>query len=113
MAAYPDPSMETVSQPDCPPRRQLLKIGGVTVASAFAPTVSKAQIVPVRPPSPPTSLWAQPLPVQRPISPESGLSPSWSLAAGGKECGRADHQAIARFPPQEVYRVEARVGRHS
>jgi FtsP/CotA-like multicopper oxidase with cupredoxin domain len=91
----------------------MLRAGGATAAAAFAPHLADAQVVvPVRPPSPPTSLWAQELPVQRPIRPESGLSPNWTVEATGDECGRVKHQAIGRFPPQEVYRVEVKTGKH-
>jgi FtsP/CotA-like multicopper oxidase with cupredoxin domain len=109
----PASPVDAAPQPGGPSRRRLLQVGGASAAAAFAPHLADAQVVvPVRPPSPPTSLWAEELPVQRPISPESGLSPPAAGISGGKECGRADHQAWARFPPQLFYRVEAKVGSH-
>ncbi|MVQ31374.1 multicopper oxidase domain-containing protein [Ramlibacter sp. MAH-25] len=99
--------------PGSPSRRRLFQAAGATAAAAFTPHLANSQVVPVRPPSPPTTPWAQPLPVQQPITPVSGLSPLASLIAGARECGRADHQAFARFPPQELYKVEAKVGSHS
>src|SRR4051812_12434242 len=107
------PVSPSASRPTGPSRRGLFKAGGAAAAAVFTPHLANGQVVPLRPPSPPTSLWAQELPVQRPIAPESGLSPAAGGVAGLQECGRADHQAWARFPPQDLYKIDVKVGSHS
>ncbi|KQT11628.1 hypothetical protein ASG30_04830 [Ramlibacter sp. Leaf400] len=52
------------------------------------------------------------LPIQQPIQPQSSLSPVGAAIADATECGRADHQAWTRFPPQLLYRVDVKVGSH-
>ncbi|KQT11076.1 hypothetical protein ASG30_09495 [Ramlibacter sp. Leaf400] len=52
------------------------------------------------------------MPVQQPIRPESSVSTDATGIAGADECGRADHQAWSRFPPQLMYRVDVKVGSH-
>ncbi|KQT09613.1 hypothetical protein ASG30_13720 [Ramlibacter sp. Leaf400] len=63
--------------------------------------------------SPPTSLWAEPLPVQTPLSSQPLLAPLSYGYSGEFECGRADHQGWARFVPQDFYQIDVKVGQHS
>ncbi|MEJ7929784.1 multicopper oxidase domain-containing protein [Ramlibacter sp. AN1015] len=93
-------------------RRWLLKTGGAAAAATFAPHLANAQLLPTMPTSPPNRPWAQELPVQRPIRPKTELTPLPTLWAERNECGRADHQAFTRFPPQEFYEIDVKVGSH-
>ncbi|TFZ05493.1 bilirubin oxidase [Ramlibacter henchirensis] len=114
-----DPGTTSVAVLDSPKsssRRLLFKTAGASAAGIFAPQLATGQTAlttAARPPSPPTTPWAQELPVQRPIEPESNLSPAGTGIAGEKECGRADHQAWSRFAPQLFYKVDVKIGSHS
>lgn len=96
-------------------RRTLFKAGGVSAAALFAPHVANAQVrPPVRPPSPPTSLWADELPVQEPMQPRNSLSgPDPGELSEEGECGRAPHPVWNRFPAVDFYRMDVKVGSHS
>jgi FtsP/CotA-like multicopper oxidase with cupredoxin domain len=85
----------------------------VAAAAAITPRKSGAQVIPTPPPSPPTQPWVEELPVQRPLQPQSNLSPEPQGSAGSGECGRANHQAWGAFPPQEFYQVDIKEGQHN
>jgi FtsP/CotA-like multicopper oxidase with cupredoxin domain len=95
-------------------RRLLFKTAGASAAAGFVASRAHAQasLVPPRPPSPPTTPWAQELAIPERAEPVSSLSPTPAVLADASECGRADHQAMGRFPPQELYRIDVKVGTH-
>ncbi|TFZ00703.1 bilirubin oxidase [Ramlibacter henchirensis] len=102
-----------VDAPRSASRRLLFRTAGASAAGVFAPKLATGQVLPPpRPPSPPTTPWAEELPVQQPKSPESSLSPTPIGTLGEGEAGRADHQAWAGSPAQLMYKIDVKVGSH-
>jgi FtsP/CotA-like multicopper oxidase with cupredoxin domain len=91
-------------------RRSVLKAAGTAAAAAvWTPRLAEAADGPR---SPTTTPWAEPLPVAQPLQPVAALTPTPLAAYGSGECGRADHPAFARFPPQDFYTIDIRQGLH-
>jgi FtsP/CotA-like multicopper oxidase with cupredoxin domain len=96
--------------PDKAGRRSFFKAGGAAAAAICAPSLAPSQTI--LPGSPPTSPWAQPLPVQTPLTPQTTLTPLAGSIYGLDECGRADHQSWTGHEPQDFYQIDVKVGQH-
>jgi len=92
-------------------RRSFFKAAaGGMAAAVCAPRLASGQGVAVA--SPPTRLWAQELPVQTPLVPLPVFDPPAYGYRGEMECGRGNHQAWSRSPPQDFYQIDVKVGTH-
>jgi FtsP/CotA-like multicopper oxidase with cupredoxin domain len=95
-------------------RRNFFKTSlAATGAYVITAKKSQAQVVPVLPPSPATTPWVEDLPVYLPKQPVDVLDPAGFGFRGEQECGRAFHQAWAKFPPQKFYEVHVKEASHS
>ena len=101
-----------------PGRRNFFKTGVAATGAilvASGETQAQVVIVPILPPSPPTTPWVQDLPVYLPKPPIVGdLNPMarGARVEGSGECGREDHQAWGPFPPKEFYEMRVREAPH-
>jgi FtsP/CotA-like multicopper oxidase with cupredoxin domain len=75
-------------------RRTLLKASVAAAPMVLTAARTQAQLLPVLPPSPPTTPWVEELPLQDVPLATTSLNPAPTLAANtaGGECGRAVHQ---------------------